>query len=580
MSGINVNPNFGTNNPRIDISNSNCSAFIDISNQFLNFSTNTGNINLYTNSKLRIQIMNSGNVGITVPNPQFNLDADLTTNCTNAYFNNTLPLGYQAGYLNQNTNAIAVGFQAGNTNQGTYSIAMGYQAGYTNQGSYAIGLGYRAGYTNQGSYAIAIGTNAGNSLQGQYSIAIGAESGIFTQGQYAIGLGYRAGYNSQGQYGIGIGQSAGQNTQGQYAIGIGANGGYDQRDYAIAIGITAGFVKQGTYGIGIGTNAGQNSQGTYAISIGRDAGRNSQGQYAIAIGAGSNENVPGYNIQGQYAIGIGFMETAKTGQGTYAIGIGYQAGSINQKPNAIAIGVGSGYDSQQLDAISFGHQCAIYGQGTYAIAFTPGAAYYTQGQYAIALGRMFTNQHANSIGLNSTGFNLLTQAVSSTYIQPLRSTANTGNVLLYNTTSFEVMYNTTAGKTFVIPHPINSNKYLVHACLEGPELGVYYRGKGEIVNDTSTIVYLPEYVDKLATDFTIQLTPIYQGKKRTKIYTSTIQNNQFTVYGANGKFHWFVQGKRGDVDIEPDIDTTEVYGNGPYKWIRPANKDDACINHV
>jgi len=32
-------------------------------------------------------------------------------------------------------------------------------------------------------------------------------------------------------------------------------------------------------------------------------------------------------------------------------------------------------------------------------------------------------------------------------------------------------------KTFVREHPLNKDKYLVHACLEGPEAGVYYRGE-------------------------------------------------------------------------------------------------------
>ena len=29
-----------------------------------------------------------------------------------------------------------------------------------------------------------------------------------------------------------------------------------------------------------------------------------------------------------------------------------------------------------------------------------------------------------------------------------------------------------SAKSFVIQHPINTNQYLVHACLEGPESGV------------------------------------------------------------------------------------------------------------
>ena len=47
------------------------------------------------------------------------------------------------------------------------------------------------------------------------------------------------------------------------------------------------------------------------------------------------------------------------------------------------------------------------------------------------------------------------------------------------------------GKSFIIDHPDDSSKYLVHVCLEGPEAAVYYRGKGEITNNNSVVIYLP-----------------------------------------------------------------------------------------
>jgi hypothetical protein len=122
-------------------------------------------------------------------------------------------------------------------------------------------------------------------------------------------------------------------------------------------------------------------------------------------------------------------------------------------------------------------------------------------------------------------------------------------------------------KTFVIDHPNDNTKYLVHGCLEGPESGVYYRGKGEIINDVSTTIELPDYVKNLATDFTIQVTPIYSGKKMEQLYTSEIENNSFQVYGENCKFYWFVQGKRLNIEVEPLKSVTNVKGSGPYTWI-------------
>ena len=60
-------------------------------------------------------------------------------------------------------------------------------------------------------------------------------------------------------------------------------------------------------------------------------------------------------------------------------------------------------------------------------------------------------------------------------------------------------------KKFDIPHPTKSGYRLVHTCLEGPEIGVYYRGR--LVN--SNIIELPEYWRGLvdAETITVSLTP-------------------------------------------------------------------------
>ena len=140
------------------------------------------------------------------------------------------------------------------------------------------------------------------------------------------------------------------------------------------------------------------------------------------------------------------------------------------------------------------------------------------------------------------------------------------NQVWYDTTNQIYHYDTT--KTFVIENPVNPNKYLVHACLEGPEAGVYYRGKGEIENGTNVTINLPYYVSALANNFTIQVTPIYNGNKSIPNYcVSEIIDNKFTVYGENGKFYWIVYGSRSEIDVDPDKNAVEVKGTGPYLWI-------------
>jgi hypothetical protein len=127
-----------------------------------------------------------------------------------------------------------------------------------------------------------------------------------------------------------------------------------------------------------------------------------------------------------------------------------------------------------------------------------------------------------------------------------------------------VSYSTT--KTFVIDHPYVDNKYLVHGCLEGPESGVYYRGKGEITNGTSTTIHLPDYLEHLAQGFTVQVTPIYKDK--IVVYNaSEVVNNSFSVYGTeSGEFFWTVFGTRERIVVEPDKTSIVVMGDGPYKY--------------
>jgi hypothetical protein len=121
------------------------------------------------------------------------------------------------------------------------------------------------------------------------------------------------------------------------------------------------------------------------------------------------------------------------------------------------------------------------------------------------------------------------------------------------------------GKNFIIEHPTDTSKLLIHSCLEGPETGVYYRGRGEITNGSSATIQLPEYVANLAYSWTIHVAAVYDGVIRTYNF-SEVENNQFQVYGENGKFHWSVMGKRQDIVVEPLKADVTVCGEGPYLW--------------
>ena len=115
------------------------------------------------------------------------------------------------------------------------------------------------------------------------------------------------------------------------------------------------------------------------------------------------------------------------------------------------------------------------------------------------------------------------------------------------------------GKAFTIQHPIEEEKWLVHSCLEGPEAGVYYRGK----DVAPTTIKLPEYATKIADNFTVQITPI--GQPRLMGSTEVNEDGVFDVMG-DGKFHWHVTGRRLEIDPEPRKESIVVNRWGPYTW--------------
>ena len=361
----------------------------------------------------------------------------------------------------------------------------------------------------------------------------------------------------QGVNAIAIGVSTGQTLQSSGAIAIGyLAGGTGQNRQAIAIGINAGQTTQGTSSVAIGEGAGSTGQGTNAVAIGNNAGFSSQSGAAVAIGTFSGQ----------------------TNQGSATVAIGFGAGRINQTRFSIAIGNNAGYTSQSINSIAIGNLAGQSTQGNQAIAIGLNAGQFTQGQGCIAIGQNAgnTGQATNSIVLfanNNTGAFLNSPAASSFVVKPIRGSAsvNTVAALVYyvaGTGEFAIGGTTTTvvsqgTKTFVIDHPHKKEHYLVHACLEGPEAGVYYRGKSEI-KGKSVLINLPDYILSWF-DFTMHLTPIGSF---ARIYYNEIGIGEFEVFADQPcKFSWVVYAKRSDIKVEPLKSETVISGEGPYRWI-------------
>lgn len=112
-----------------------------------------------------------------------------------------------------------------------------------------------------------------------------------------------------------------------------------------------------------------------------------------------------------------------------------------------------------------------------------------------------------------------------------------------------------SSKQFGIDHPTKLGMKLVHASIEGPENGVYYRGESQLVNGR-TDVYLPDYFEALVQEGnrTVLLTPKFEKEDEliSQLAASSVLNGKFTVRAIDNnnpsqKFYWEVKAVRDDL---------------------------------
>lgn len=118
-----------------------------------------------------------------------------------------------------------------------------------------------------------------------------------------------------------------------------------------------------------------------------------------------------------------------------------------------------------------------------------------------------------------------------------------------------------ASKLFDIPHPIKENKRLVHACLEGPENGVYVRGRltGE------NIIELPDYWKGLVDpeSITVSLTQI--GSSQDLIVDKIEWGSKVVIRSgsaSNIDCYYTVNATRKDIaslEVEQDVVEGKAY---------------------
>ena len=124
-------------------------------------------------------------------------------------------------------------------------------------------------------------------------------------------------------------------------------------------------------------------------------------------------------------------------------------------------------------------------------------------------------------------------------------------------------------KNFSISHPIKQGWELKHSVLEGPEIAVFYRGEGQLINGTVEID-LPDYFEKLTIDGnrTVLLTPIAEtGIPISNLASTYVVDGKFSVVmignaNPSQKFFWEVKAVRADVPLlDVEIQNTREYDN-------------------
>ena len=476
------------------------------------------------------------------------------------------------------------------------------------------------GYDNTASvYSATVGGGEDNTASG-FSATVGGGSRNNSRSSFAtVGGGYK---NSANDDYSTVGGGGYNDASGLIAT---IGGGYG--DTASGDSATVGGGVQNTASGNVATVGGgkQNTASGSSATLGGGKQNNASGDYATVGGGGYNDASGliatvgggyGDTASGDSAtVGGGVQNTASgnvatvgggkqnTASGSYATVGGGRQNTASESYATVGGGkqntasgnyatVGGGYADTASGDYSFaaGNQVRIASAGDYTFAF--GNNFTTSASHAVVFHDAST---PIKVGIGTTSPAYTLDVNGDAYISGLvRGTAG-GNGALLGTrsggNSFSVDWTGSQlkfyiedshVKTFVIDHPLDESKYLVHGTLEGAEAAVYYRGTAQLTNGITEIT-LPSYFETLVRKEgrTILLTNIdgFDRLAVKKVDGEKIRDGRFVVVSDNPtssqEFDWEVKAIRQDVPllvVEPDKKDIEVRGVGPYTY--PVSRSD------
>jgi len=152
-------------------------------------------------------------------------------------------------------------------------------------------------------------------------------------------------------------------------------------------------------------------------------------------------------------------------------------------------------------------------------------------------------------GLETTGLTVFNNGFTSVFQGTFQGglSVTGGSVAISNNCTIGGDLNVSGTKNFMIDHPDDpEHKYLVHAAIESDQALNQYSGNIVTNENGVAVVFLPDYIEKINTDFRYQLTVI--GEFAQAIISKKISNNQFEIKTDKPfiEVSWLINAKRND----------------------------------